>query len=428
MGGFNCGRGDCTRLVGRYDDYLACTGNCRSAFHIACVGISIEQFTEMKKSGAVKSWKCSECRFDTGGQQSYSLTRQVSDPVALPQDTNAKPEMTCGRCSNLLKYISDIFGQMESKLLAEMKSTKEELLREITSSLEGRVRELSGKMSQLSSVIGPSAEPLSVNTTYAQAACKRSSVVIKPKDDKQTNAATKRELLHNINPVTSNLNVSKVKHIKGGGVVVSCPTKEAADRLTREAADKLSQKYTIQEAKSINPRIRVVGMTEEHTEDLFLNYIRVQNPQVFDGTSELKVISYAPIKEKASGGTRRTSTAFQSVIQVDINVYNKALSAGHLFVGYDSCAVYDALEVLRCYKCSGFGHLSANCKSGVVCPRCSGGHAVKDCTSDVLKCINCSNASKITPDLNCDHAAWDRVCSVYQRKLQMFRADVLGLK
>jgi hypothetical protein len=60
------------------------------------------------------------------------------------------------------------------------------------------------------------------------------------------------------------------------------------------------------------------------------------------------------------------------VIQVDRPSYDKLIQAGGLFIGYDYCYTFDAVEVLRCYNCNGYHHTSKSCKNKKSCPRCGG--------------------------------------------------------
>nr|CAI5848397.1 unnamed protein product [Callosobruchus analis] len=70
------------------------------------------------------------------------------------------------------------------------------------------------------------------------------------------------------------------------------------------------------------------------------------------------------------------------------------MKAEHLFVGYDSCIIFDAVEV--------------SCQNEISCPVCSGKHEVKQCKSTVKKCSNCVKLN-IKSDLNVStaHAVWD---------------------
>lgn len=429
--------------MGRYDEYIECLGGCQARHHLACVGLKVEQLVDMKKSGEIKLWKCINGCQETSEVAVENVKAASSGAhFRTLSDSAAAASPPCDRCEALVGYFSGVVDRLERRVSEEMAAFKSQLIVEMKSLLGTNSTILENIQANLANCFSPPANRISdhqpssdsavretvVGASYAHVVSNRCSVVIKPKDDRQSNAATKTDLLRTVDPVTSNVNVAKIKHIKGGGLFVSCSSREAAAKLSKEAADKLAGNYTIREAKTPNPRIRIVGMSENHDNDAFLNYVKMQNSQVFADGSEPKVVSFGPIKSrKASSGSRRQEV-FQAVIQLSISAYNSALSNGQLFIGYDCCSVYDAIDVTRCYNCCGYHHISANCKSKTVCPRCSGDHSVRDCSSETLKCVNCLNAQKTAPAISCDHAAWDRGCTVHQQKLTSLKADILCLK
>lgn len=105
--------------------------------------------------------------------------------------------------------------------------------------------------------------------------------------------------------------------------------------------------------------------------------------------------------------------------------YEKLMSSGFIFVGYDYCNVYDALDLLRCYNCNKYGHSSKACKNKICCPRCSGEHSVKECKSTELKCSNCVSTEKQgNSSIDVNHAVWDSSCIFYNNLLTKLRADL----
>lgn len=125
---------------------------------------------------------------------------------------------------------------------------------------------------------------------------------------------------------------------------------------------------------------------------------------------------------------RNNNQIYQALIQVDIETYNRIIDKGKIFVGYDYCSVYDAIDVKRCYKCCGFHHIANKCiKDTPVCPKCSGNHFLKECTATDLKCVHCSNLNS-TQNMNIDtqHAVWDPKCHVYKEIQSKMKAKVLG--
>src|SRR5699024_9208737 len=147
--------------------------------------------------------------------------------------------------------------------------------------------------------------------------------------------------------------------------------------------------YHIKEAKGILPRVKVVGITQcytnEELEELVEHVVKT-NSTIFDLNSVCNVLKFWP--------TKKDPKIFQALIQVDKQSYENLISSGGLFVGYDCCTVFDALEVMRCFTCSGYGHTSRVCKSKRFCPKCSEEHDIKDCKAVTLKCINCVNLGK----------------------------------
>lgn len=439
MGGTKCAA--CKKGIGKYDELIECS-NCSAKHHISCAGIDEKQLTDLNASGLLKNWSCVKCPRDN--EVPSVRTRSSSNPCL--QGTLPAASSVCGRCDALLAHFSAIAAKLETRIIQEMASFKQQITDEIKSALgtsAAAVGEMDAKISEsLPSLANKVAElqsslctniGLSSSVSYAQAASSsKCSVIIKPKDETQSNATTKTDLLRGVNPIESNVSVTKVRHIKGGGLLVSCSSKDEANKLSNEVSTKLADKYTVREVKAVSPRIRIVGMTEEHGEESFVGLLTAQNQSTFSGSSDLQLISFGLMERRrndAGGGSqRKKSRIYQAVVQVNIATYQKALDVGQLLVGYDCCSVYDAVEVTRCYNCCGYNHISNNCKSKRVCPRCTGDHLVKDCTSHALKCINCFNAGGGDPSDSIHHAAWDRSCGVYRQKLKRFKADVLGLK
>ena len=56
--------------------------------------------------------------------------------------------------------------------------------------------------------------------------------------------------------------------------------------------------------------------------------------------------------------------------------------------------IQTGIQIIRCFKCQKFGHISMNCKSDIACGHCTDTHKYKDCTMkhEAPKCVNCSKA------------------------------------
>ena len=147
----------------------------------------------------------------------------------------------------------------------------------------------------------------------------------------------------------------------------------------------MGEKYTIKQLPVINPRIRIVGITDEEiTTENLSDYVIHQNRYLFVGEPYCKVIDkIVPL--------RKDKKRFQAIVEVNPATYDNMIKKGYLIVGYDDCLVYDAIDIKICYQCCGYHHYQKQCSQKLPrCPRCSGSHDVKNCKSETLQCVKCT--------------------------------------
>lgn len=405
--------------------------------HIACAGVSVTQITEMKKSGEIKRWKCGgDCgKSDAGsglpgaggtglgGASGVVSSAPDGNPdgkvrtTSLPSETGLSP---CGRCNALFGCFSRALEEMERRMASEMMAFRTQMMREFQSMLTTSFEDM--RKIVVNSVV-PAAGDTSTKDkkSFAEAVSDTCSFLVRPVDTNQSVTLTKTDLFQKINPVENKLSLARVKEIKNGGLLVNCSDASESSKFKTMAADKLAADYTIKEVVSLLPRIKLVGLSEKLEEKEFVNCLRVQNEGTITTASTVKFVSCTALRNRKD--------IYQVVVQVDRGTYQRALATGRLFVGYDNCVVYDAIEVKRCYNCSGLNHMSRGCRLKPVCPRCSEEHSIKDCQSDNMKCANCiKHNEKFSGSCDVNHAAWDNDCPCYSRVLASIRSEILGVK
>lgn len=419
---------------------------CSRGFHASCVSINAGDISYMRENG--QHWKCAECVADVRRRRSIddapALTRSGSTgsksgsrsrPESGADDTAAIPVLGGGSplpvtlegLMQRLSHLEQSFGSQVCDLkdaivtlqlqLQDQAKQNSDLLKElqrtrsVNESLEKRIN---GPEAALSRSAAGSSSPSP--PTYS-GVTQQAAVVIRPKDSNQANSRTKVDLLRSVNPVTSEVEVTGVRHISNGGLVVNCSSSDDASKLSSMARATLAESYDIREAPKLHPRIRIVGMTERHDSESLINFLKTQNSDLF-ANGQLSLVSIANVK--------KNKNIYQAVLQLDALAYKLSLRSNRVFVGYDCCTVYDALEVTRCFNCSGFHHISSKCRGRVACPRCAGEHSLEGCKSQTLKCINCFSVSKSLPGINFNHAAWDHDCPAYKKKLSSLKMDIFG--
>ena len=204
-----------------------------------------------------------------------------------------------------------------------------------------------------------------------------------------------------------NHKISNFRNGKDGSVIVECATKENIEVVKNDIKNILGESYSAIVPTPPVPRLKVLGMSDQYSSDVFIDFLKSQNEGIT--IDKVKVIS-------AYENSRFKYNKFNVVIEVDKKTYDCLLAAKKVNVGWDRCHIIPAINVLRCFKCGEFGHKSTDCKKDETCSLCSGQHRTSECTSTVLKCVNClkfNKERKINLDVN--HAASRSECSVYKR-------------
>lgn len=391
--------------LNKNEGMVGCEATCNKWFHYSCVGLTNVEFSMLSKSKNL-FYMCDECKH----------TCDILDkPTLTDYNTNMKD------VRKHVLQVTEIVGKKLDGQLEEFNKLFEGLKADVLNSIKAQIECTVNEHIKLSTPQYIDSHCSIKNTTYANAANAKSSFLITPKVI-QDPAVTKADMFLNVNPLNTHINLTKVKNVRDGGLLISCENDNESVTFKEVAAEKLSNKYTIKEVSSLNPRIRVVGISEKLEDDVLLNYIKTQNKYIFSDQGDCKIISNVPLKKK--------NNIYQATIQVDRGTYKNIMHQGKLFVGYDYCSVFDAIELRRCYKCCGYHHISKNCTSNVeFCPRCAQPHKLTDCKSDVLCCINCRNFKKNKGNnisINLDHASWDNTCHVYKLTLEKFKNNILG--
>ena len=210
---------------------------------------------------------------------------------------------------------------------------------------------------------------------------------------------------------------------------VSCINEAGGKKLKEVASLSLAEDYSIKEVHALRPKVRIVGISKDISEDSVLSYLKKQNRNIIHQSSFIQLHRFCPIRANAD--------IFQADLSVDTVTYKLLLlKSGHVLIGLDPCSVFDAIIVPRCYNCNGLFHGSRQCRKQPTCPLCAENHKIKDCQlykdksdiTDKKRCINCESMRNPPDNLNTKHAAWEYdACASYKVAVGHSKKDVFRI-
>ncbi|KAK5646482.1 hypothetical protein RI129_004946 [Pyrocoelia pectoralis] len=369
----------CLNEFKRNDKYLTCNGWCDGNYHIKCVNIS--------ESGHKFIIEC---------------------PNIL---------WCCDKCCSMKKLgLKAALGSIiESvKICSEKIEGCKEAINQQTGSIAEVMNENQGK---IECSISHLSETKSVSYADKLKLKKHEPVlIIKPKKQEQNSMETKAEIKKSIDP--TNLDVSGLRSIRNGGVLIECNNEDTMNKVKETVESKLGPTYEVKIPRKKLPRVKIVGITEKLLPEKIEEKVKLQNHNLNMDQAFIKVVH---IKENKK---RRGYIAYA---EVNALAYRIMMKEERVNIGWDSCRVYDAVEITRCFTCSGFNHKSSECKCNKACPKCAGPHLVSECSAgeDNLKCVNCiETMDKLKIKLDVRHPAWSHDCPVFKRKLDHERSKI----
>lgn len=356
-----------------------CNGDCKNVFHHECVKLPGDLASYLSSVAGLQ-WSCVTCREDCARSSEKKLIKLFE-----------------GKCEELFSEVTVKFDKLKCDLLA------------LTSYKVSEITQPNPKI------------PTNNQVTYAEKLSGTQKIIVKPKNVQQGNNQTKNDVMKYANPIDLNIKIANVKNVKNGGILLNCQS-DNFNILKETAKKQLSDNYDIHVLKNTTPQLRIVGLADKMDDKSLQHYLKTQNNDLLSSSAECKIVKIWP--------TKKNPSVFQAQLQVDMSTFKNLLNRGRVLIGLNSCTVYEAFHIPRCFKCNSFFHTKNSCRSKVSCPVCSKEHEVKDCPENSPHaCINCINLKNRDNniDINVNHSVWDYTqCVAYKKALDKCKIDIFG--
>ena len=427
----------CQQIIEKENDFessVKCL-MCKKVYHPRCVGLTkafLKTLAPFKNFG----WFCNRC--DENKDFCMNVLNRVN---AVEESFNEKISDQKNEIGELKKMVEHLVNKKcDSSATVRGLNVK----RPYSDVLRDRVIDVNTVwQTPLTTGIGRWSDEMSSNKSTSTPVCDNTNSVSKAKRHKPAvSAPAKRDPVLIVKAKSSpdkkkvKETVQKVLHpvkdpvrlmreTAGGDIVLICNDAESVNVVKKKVDEAIGSSFVVTEPKELQPRLKIVGFEREYCDkNQLLDAFSNQNKDIVTDESQVELIQDP--KQQLSG--KRLCTA---VIGVDINTFKRALTKQKVYIGWSNCAVYEHVDVVRCFKCQEYNHISANCKSATaVCCFCSESHdGVKECphkgNEKSFKCANCCKANaKYELNIDINHSVMSLQCPVLRKRIEQKKKHI----
>nr|CAI5820052.1 unnamed protein product [Callosobruchus analis] len=218
-----------------------------------------------------------------------------------------------------------------------------------------------------------------------------------------------------------NADINSVRVTKNG-LLIGCGSAGDLDNLKRTLQSDIGSKYNICDSTKFRPRVVIEDIPKGYTKDrgdknkieLKNNFLctMISDNKLSVDENELKIISVFVKKSSVN-----------VVLECPPSQFKFLLCRGFVYIGWVRCRLEEHLNVVRCFKCAKYGHISKDCRSeNAVCHKCSENHETKHCVSNNKCCPNCKfHNLRYKTNWPLDHSASSTTCNFYLKKVHTTR-------
>lgn len=193
---------------------------------------------------------------------------------------------------------------------------------------------------------------------------KRGPLVVIERTEKVGVREAREELVRCLDPTDGDIRVRSIRR-QGRNFVLEVHDEDDLGRL-REIKRFEEVGFKVDgEPNLSSPRVVVHDVDGEMKEEEVAKSVWRKNGRVFEGVNEEEFREKFKIKHRV--GLKGRSASW--VAQVDPQIFKRLIREERLYVGLRCCRVREYVDVLRCFKCQGLGHVGRWCGRPVTCRR-----------------------------------------------------------
>lgn len=208
--------------------------------------------------------------------------------------------------------------------------------------------------------------------------------------------------------------LTKNVYTKNNEIIINCTNSDSAGEAEKVLKQALNKNCVVKTEQLNTPKVKIVGIDNSTN----------MNLEKIEEDINLRNFNDQEIQGKVLHMYKTAVNKTTSVImEVTPELYKQIReNKNRILVGYQSCKVYDIINVKPCYKCGRFGHNGFKCTNDSVCLNCAENHKTQECQNVSKKCPNCTfSNNNYNTEYDTNHSANDTTkCEILKTKIKKF--------
>jgi len=244
-------------------------------------------------------------------------------------------------------------------------------------------------------------------------------ILIKPSNekDKRDNEEIKTAVLKHLHKVRHKVKMIKIRQLRQKGLAIEVSGKDDAKLISDTDMDKIGLK--IEEPKKLTPTFVIYDVEETYKKEELKEDLIKKNFDNFSARDQAEL--FDKITFVKSFNTKNNCVNW--IVQIPGRFMKNLLPKGKIYMAWRIYRIREFLNVVRCFKCQGYGHTAKVCSSlEQLCELCGKhDHSKKECPhKESPICVNCVRSRR--KDLQ--HSVRSKTCPEYVKHVEIYRSKV----